>query len=79
MARGRAWSKPNAPEQPITRNDLEQGLAGFQSELRGKVESRKNALVTAVGVGAVVLLLVVYVMGRRGGRRKTTLVEIRRV
>ncbi len=78
MPRARARTK-SAAEKPITRDDLEQRFARFQSGLKGKVESRKHTLVTALGVGSVVLLLVVYMMGRRGGKRKTTLVEIRRV
>ena len=63
----------------ITRDDLEARFAGFQDGLKGKVESKKSTLVTAVGVGSVVLLLIVFLLGKRSGKRKTTLVEIRRV
>lgn len=79
MARTRSRTKAAIAEQPITRDDLERRFAGLQSGLKGNLESRKNTIATALGVGAVVLLLVVYAMGRRGGKRKTTLVEIRRV
>lgn len=63
----------------VTRDDLEQRFAGLQSGLKGKIESRKSTIMTALGVGAMVLVLVVFLMGRRSGKRKTTLVEIRRV
>lgn len=64
---------------PVTRNDLEQGFAAVQTGLKGKVEDRKSTLVTVAAVGGVVLLLLVFLFGRRAGRRKTTFVEIRRV
>jgi membrane protein DedA with SNARE-associated domain len=67
------------PATTITRNDLEARFAGFQEGLRGKVESKKSTLITAVSVGSVVLMLIVYLLGRRSGKRKTTVVEIRRV
>jgi membrane protein DedA with SNARE-associated domain len=63
----------------ITRDDLETRFAGFQEGLKGKVESKKSTLITAVSVGSVVLMLIVYLLGRRSGKRKTTVVEIRRV
>ena len=65
--------------EKITRNDLEAKFAGFQSGLMGKVESKKNTLITAIGVGSVVLIMIVFLLGKRSGKRKTTLVEIRRV
>jgi len=65
--------------EKITRDDLEAKFAGLQSGIQGKVESKKNTLITVAGVGAVVLMLVVFMLGKRSGKRKTTLVEIRRV
>lgn len=63
----------------ITRDDLEQRFAALQGGIKGKVEDRKKTIVTAASVGAVVLLLLVFFLGKRSGKRKTTLVEIRRV
>jgi hypothetical protein len=63
----------------ITRDDLEQRFAALQGELKGKVADRKQTLVTGVSVIAVVLLMIVFFVGKRSGKRKTTLVEIRRV
>lgn len=77
MARKR--TRGSGTDKRITRDDLEAQFAGLQSGIRGKVESKKNTIITALGVGAVVLLLVVFLLGKRSGKRKTTLVEIRRV
>ena len=62
----------------ITRNDIE---AQFR-QLTGEVDERANeAKSTAVTVGAVVAVAVivgVFLFGRSRGRKKTTVVEVRR-
>ena len=63
----------------VTRDDLERRLRALQDSVQGKVEDRKQSLVTTgAGIGAVLLLLF-FLLGRRSGRKKTTLVEIRRL
>lgn len=63
----------------ITRDDLEAKFRGLQDSVVGQVESKKQTMLTAVAVGGVVLLVVFFLLGRRSGRKKTTLVEIRRL
>lgn len=63
----------------ITRNDLEAKFKALQDDVQGKVDDKKQTLVTAAVVGGVVLLLIFFLLGKRSGKRKTTLVEIRRV
>lgn len=63
----------------ITRDDLEARFRSVQDELQGKVvESKRTLLGTAAGVGAVMLILM-FLLGRRSGRKKRTIVEIRRL
>ena len=66
-------------ERPITRADIETKLR----QLRGEVDSTAKAAVPiglAVGAAAVAVVVgVAYLMGRRKGRRRATVVEIRRV
>ncbi len=66
------------PAKKITRDDLE---AKFR-ELTGDVDERaEEAKSTAISVGAIVgaaLLVGVFLWGRSRGRRKTTIVEVRR-
>jgi hypothetical protein len=65
--------------EKITRDDLEAQFAGLQRGLKGKVESKKNTLITAVSVASIVLMILVFLLGKRSGKRKSTVVEIRRV
>jgi hypothetical protein len=63
----------------ITRNDIESKLR----ELRGEVEETGNNVKQyAIAAGAVVAVAVValaFALGKRKGKRKTTVVEVRRV
>jgi hypothetical protein len=62
----------------ITRDDLEAGFRSFQGDVMDRVEDRRQTLISiAVGLG-VVFVILVFIFGRRSGRKKTTLVEVRR-
>jgi hypothetical protein len=62
----------------ITREDLESGFRSFQGDVMDRVEDRRSTLISiAVGAG-VVFVVLVFIFGRRSGRKKTTLVEVRR-
>lgn len=64
---------------PVTRDDLEAKLR----ELKGEVDDTAQAatgVVVAVAAAAVVgVVVVAFLVGKRKGRKKTTVVEIRRV
>jgi hypothetical protein len=62
----------------ITREDLESGFRSFQGEVMDRVEDRRSTLVSIAAGAGVVLVIIVYLLGRRSGRKKTTLVEVRR-
>lgn len=66
-------------QQRITRDDLESKFRQLQDSVQGKVEDSKKTLFTAGLVAAILVLLVVFLLGSRRGKKKTTLVEIRRV
>jgi hypothetical protein len=68
-----------APAKPITRDDLERGFAGIQRGLKKQVDDRKSALVSVVGGVGLLFVVIVFLLGRRSGKKKTTFVEIRRV
>lgn len=66
-------------ERPVTRADIESKLR----QIRGEVDSTAKAAVPiglAVGAAAVAVVVgMAYLMGRRKGRKRATVVEIRRV
>jgi len=64
--------------QKISRDDLERNLRALQQGLQGKVDEKKPTMLTIGVFGGVVLLLLFFLLGKRSGKKKTTLVEIRR-
>jgi hypothetical protein len=65
--------------EKISPEDLQRKLQSFQDGIQGKVEDKKSTLMTVSGVALVVLLVVVFLVGKRAGKKKSTLVEIRRL
>ena len=63
----------------ISRDDLERKLRALQGDIKGAVDNQKTNLLAAAGVVGVVLVLVFFLLGRRSGKKKSTIVEIRRV
>jgi hypothetical protein len=68
----------SGPDGKITPDDIRAKV----EEIAGGVEDQVQAKVpvlryVAIG-GAVVVVLVVFMLGRRSGRRRSTIVEIRR-
>ena len=66
-------------QQRITRDDLETRFRQLQDNVQGRVEDKKRAMVSGGVATVVVLLVIFFLLGKRRGRRKTTLVEIRRI
>lgn len=67
------------PAKPITRDDLERSFAGIQQGLQRQVDARKSTVMTVAGGVGLLLVVIVFLLGRRSGKKKTTFVEIRRV
>ena len=65
--------------KPITRDDLEAKLRDITGDVSSTVETARGIGV-AVAVGAGVLFVVsAYWLGRRKGRKRRTVLEIRRI
>jgi hypothetical protein len=64
---------------PITRDDLEAKFRELEGEAREQVASARTTLIAAGGIAAFLVLLLVFLLGRRGGKQRSTVVEIRRV
>jgi hypothetical protein len=68
-----------APTTPITRDDLEAKFRELEGEARDQVASARTTLIMAGGIAALIVLLLVFLLGRRAGKQRSTIVEIRRV
>jgi hypothetical protein len=67
------------PDQTVTRDDIEAKLRQIKGEVDTTADSAKSYLVIAGVAGMVVVVGLAYFLGRRKGKKKTTVVEIRRV
>jgi len=65
--------------RPITKADIEAKLAEIGGEVDGQVAGARHLAITAGVVTVAFVLAVTFVLGRRKGKRLTTVVEIRRV
>lgn len=72
-------NEPAAPHERITRDDIEAKLR----ELRGSVDERAEAAKLpglAIGVAvAVTVVVVAYWLGKRKGKKRQMVLEIRRI
>ena len=66
-------------EQPVTRQTIEAKLRELRGEVDTAARSAKPIVMTIGVVAAVAVVGAAYLLGRRKGRKRTTLVEIRRV
>ena len=67
------------PETPITRDDLESSFQSFKDDVDRSADEAKSKVVTAGVVAAILLLVLAYLIGKRVGKTKSTVVEIRRI
>ena len=66
-------------DKRIERSDIEAKLREIQGEVDTTASAAKPAVAMVAAVAAVVLIGAAYMVGRRKGRKKSTVVEIRRV
>ena len=63
----------------ITPEDLRDKLQAFQGDVQGKVDDQKMSIATIAGGAGMVLMLLMFLLGKRSGKKKSAIVEIRRV
>ena len=68
-----------ATQGPITRGDIEAKLREIKGEVDDTTEKAKPMGLAAAAVAAVLVVGVVYLLGKRRGTKLSTVVEIRRV
>jgi hypothetical protein len=66
-------------QEPITRDQIEAKFRELTGDVSEEVESTKSQVITVGLAIGVALVAVVFLIGRRNGRRKSAIVEVRRV
>lgn len=62
----------------ITPQDIRRKLTDIQDDATETVEGARNQLI-AVGAGVVLLLAIIaFLLGRRGGTHRNTIIEVKR-
>jgi hypothetical protein len=67
------------PPENVSRSDIEAKLREIQGEVDDTATAAKPAIAAIAAVAVVAILATGYFLGRRKGKKKTTVVEIRRV
>jgi hypothetical protein len=63
----------------ITPQDLENKLRALQGDVQSKVDDKKSTIATVAAGGGFLLLLLVFLLGKRSGKKRSAVVEIRRI
>ena len=66
-------------EAPVSRADIEAKLAEIRGVTEVTVESAEGAAKTSLIVAGVGVVVVAFLLGRRRGHKKSTIVEVRRI
>jgi hypothetical protein len=66
-------------EGRVSIGDIEAKLRQIDDQLQQRYDGAKPALLKARAAGAAAAVLVAYLVGRRRGRLRSTVVEVRRV
>jgi MYXO-CTERM domain-containing protein len=67
------------PQKPVTRADIEAKLAQIKGVTDDTTEVAGEAAKTGLVVAGLAVVVVAFLLGRRRGRKKSTIVEVRRI
>ena len=65
--------------EPITRDQIEAKFRELTGEVSDEVESTRSQMLTVGLAVGVAVVAVVFLIGRRNGRRQSAIVEVRRI
>ncbi len=65
--------------EKISPSDIEAKFRDVQGQVDTVAEDGKKKALVAGGAVSALLLLIIYVLGRNAGRKKSTVLEIRRL
>jgi hypothetical protein len=62
----------------VSREDLETKFRALQTDIQGRAADKKQSILAVGGAIAGLVVLLAYLFGRRGGRKRGSRVEFRR-
>jgi hypothetical protein len=62
----------------VTRADIEQKLRNLQGDVEKKIVSQRQKIIVGVAAAGALMIIITFLLGRRSGKKKNTIVEIRR-
>ena len=62
----------------ITRADLEGKFKALQDDIQGTADRNKSTLATYAAIAGGVVVILAYAFGRRSGKKRRSVLEIRR-
>jgi hypothetical protein len=62
----------------ITRDDIKSKLGDIQGEAQEQVQGAKNQVLAVGLLVGLLFLIVAFLLGRRGGKRSSAIIEVRR-
>ena len=65
-------------KEKITRDDIEAKFRELTADVDDRAEAARSTAMTVAAVAGAVLLGGVFLYGRRRGRKRTTVIEVRR-
>lgn len=68
----------NTSSQKITRQDLESKFQVLQDDIQGVADQQKSKFAIGVSIVSGIVILCAYAMGRKAGRKRRSVLEIRR-
>jgi hypothetical protein len=77
-AAGDGRARGSGPDGKVTADDIRAKVAELAQGLEGQVQAKLPALRYAAVAGVAALVLAAFFLGRRSGRKRSTVVEIRR-
>jgi hypothetical protein len=68
-----------AGDKPVTRADIEAKLSEIRGVADDTAEVAEGAAKTGLVVAGVAVVVIAFLLGRRRGHKKSTIVEVRRI
>jgi hypothetical protein len=72
-------SPAQAAEQQVTRADIEAKLAQIRGVADETAEVAEGAAKTGLVLAGIAVVVIAFLLGRRRGHKKNTIIEVRRV